>query len=593
MRIRTITSIIPILITTAYLYGCTFNGLRNDSTQDLNSQTTTSTYAPEQQDAIWQETEELLDELTADEGPEEIEDLAEDIPEEGTESKTSHETAAETGTGVLQNTNILSATKKLLHIQDKDLWHRLRAGLKLEIPDNQRTTQHITWLKKHKAYLRKLQERSKPYIYFILTEAEKRNLPTELALLPAVESSYRPFAYSHGSAAGLWQFVPSTGRHFKLKQNWWYDGRRDVVASTHAAFDYLESLARRYDGNWELALAAYNCGSGNVNKAIRENRRQGKPTDFWSLNLPKETRSYVPRLLALSSIIKDPAVSGVELISIPYKPYFESVDIGSQLDLAMAASMAEITTDEIYLLNPGLNRWATAPNGPHRLNLPVDKVEGFKQRLAELTPNQRIHWERYQIQSGDTVSTIAKKYGTTSELIKQANDLNNNSIRAGKYLVIPTATKSLEHYTLTADKRKQRIQNRTHEGNKIIHVVQEGDNFWDLSRTYHVSYRSLAKWNGMAPKDTLKQGQKLVVWVDNKTFKETKQLPNIMDVRPPSTSTRNSVYYKVRTGDSLSTIAHRFKVKVADLKKWNDLSGKYLKPGQNLKLYVDVTSQAL
>jgi membrane-bound lytic murein transglycosylase D len=220
-------------------------------------------------------------------------------------------------------------------------------------------------------------------------------------------------------------------------------------------------------------------------------------------------------------------------------------------------------------------------------------VEQFKQKLAKLGPKQRIHWKRHKISSGDTVSTIAEKYGTTSDLIRQANNLKGNSIRAGKYLVIPTATKSLEHYAFTADKRKKRIQDRKRKGNKLIHIVQERDNFWDLSREYKVPHRKLAKWNGMAPGDTLKLGQKLVVWVDDKTFKKysVTKLPSIMDVRPPST--RNSVYYRVREGDSLSTIAHRFKVNVADLKKWNSITGNYLKPGQNLKLYVDVTSQAL
>jgi membrane-bound lytic murein transglycosylase D len=297
--------------------------------------------------------------------------------------------------------------------------------------------------------------------------------------------------------------------------------------------------------------------------------------------------------LALSDFVKNSDESGIKLRSIPDQPYFASVDIGSQLDLALAADMAGITTDDIYRLNPGLNRWATAPDGPHRLNLPVSKVDGFKQKLAELDPSQRINWKRHKIASGDTVSTIAQKYGTTSALIKQANNLKDNNIRAGKYLVIPTATKSLEHYALTSDKRKQRIQNRKRKGNKLIHIVEAGDNFWDLSRTYKVNHRTLAKWNGMAPRDTLKLGQKLVLWVDAETFNKHNitKLPTIMDVRPPSG--RNSVYYRVREGDSLSTIAHRFKVKVADLKKWNALSGKYLKPGQSLKLYVDVTSQAL
>ena len=485
----------------------------------------------------------------------------------------------------------LNSDQQLSQTQNRDIWDRLRSGFKLTIPANESVTQQINLLKQNKSYLKKVQKNAEPYIHFILAEAEKRNLPTELALLPAVESAYRPFAYSHGSAAGLWQFVPSTGRHFKLKQNWWYDGRRDVVASTHAAFDYLESLVKRFDGNWEHALAAYNCGGGCVNKAIRENKAKGDPTDFWSLSLPKETRIYVPKLLAICSAIKSPTETGIELRDIPNKPYFASVDIGSQLDMALAADMAGITTDELYRLNSGMNRWATAPDGPHRLNLPIAKTEEFKQKLSELEPNQRIHWKRYKIQSGDTVSTIAEKFGTTSALIREANNLDGNNIRAGKHLVIPTATKSLEHYALTADKRQKGIQNRKRKGNKLIHIVKSGDNFWDLAREYNVNHRKLARWNGMAPKDTLKLNQKLVLWVDNKTLKKhDNKLAAIMDVRPPGT--RNTIYYRVREGDSLSTIAHRFKVKVSNLKKWNSLSSKLLKPGQNLKLFVDASSQS-
>lgn len=498
---------------------------------------------------------------------------------------------------VIQNTGTIAVgdgdAKVPELVQVKDLWQRVRNGFRLKVPENRLVTGHIDWFKKHGSYINRLQKRSLPYLHFITQEAEKRGLPAELVLLPAVESAYRPFAYSRGQAAGLWQFVPSTGTHFKLKQNWWYDGRRDVVASTHAAFDYLESLAKRFDGNWELALAAYNSGAGTVSRAIAKNKSKGLPTDFWSLKLPRETCDYVPRLLALSKVIRDSDKYGISLKPIPDKPYFSSVDIGSQLDLALAADMADVTTDDLYMLNPGFNRWATAPDGPHRLNLPVAKVDEFTRKLAKLEPNQRIRWKRYKIRSGDSLSTIAKKHGTTSDLIRQANKLGNNSIRAGKYLVIPASTKALDHYTLSADKRKQKIQNRKHKGKRIEHVVKPGDNFWNLAKTYGVSHKKLARWNGMAPKDTLSLGQKLAVWVDDKTFKThaTAQLPSIMDVRPPST--RNSVHYRVREGDSLSTIAQRFKVQVADLKKWNTLEDKYLRPGQNIKLYVDVTAQTL
>ncbi len=478
--------------------------------------------------------------------------------------------------------------------KQNDLWQRVRSGFKLEQTlKHKRITQQANWYKKHSSYIERLQKRSKPYIHFILEQAEKRGLPTELVLLPAVESAFRPFAYSHGRAAGLWQFIPSTGRHFKLKQNWWYDGRRDVVASTNAALDYLEQLSKRFNGDWKLALAAYNSGAGTVSRAITRNKRLGKPTDFWSLKLPRETRNYVPRLLALTQVINQPEKYGIKLKPMPDKPYFASVDIGSQLDLALAAEMAEMSTDSLYRLNPGFNRWATAPDGPHRLNLPIAKTKAFSQKLAQLDPGKRIRWKRYKIRDGDSLSTIAEKHGTTTTMLKQANKLGSSGISAGKHLVIPMSTKSLDHYALSADKRKQRIQNRKRKGQRVVHVVEAGDTFWELAKTYKVSHSKLAKWNGMAPRDTLSLGQKLVLWVDGKGVQagKTAQLPSIMDVKPPSTT--NSVHYRVRNGDSLARIAQRFNVRVADLKRWNTLDGNYLKAGQNLKLVVDVTAQTL
>jgi len=512
---------------------------------------------------------------------------------------------ASTTTPSIAKTTLVSATVKPVttpnsmdpqepdHVQDRDLWDRVRNSFSMEQPENKRITQHIKWLKKHPSYLKRLQKRSRPYIHFILEQAKKRGLPTELVLLPAVESAYRPFAYSHGRAAGLWQFIPATGRHFNLKQNWWYDGRRDVVASTHAAFDYLEALAKRFKGDWHLALAAYNSGAGTVSRAITKNKRKGKPTDYWSLKLPRETRNYVPRLLALSQVISNPEKFGIALKPMPDKPYFASVDIGSQLDLAVAADMAGMSTDNLYRLNPGFNRWATAPDGPHRLNLPVKKCETFSKKLAKLDPGKRIRWKRYKVRNGDSLSTIAEKHGTTTALLKQANKLGNHSIGAGKHLVIPMSTKSLDHYALSADKRKQRIQNRKRKGTRFVHTVKPGDTFWDLAKTYQVSQAKLSKWNGMAPRDTISIGQKLVVWVDKKNIKssQTAQLPAIMDVKPPSTT--NSVHYRVRNGDSLARIAERFKVRVGDLKRWNTIDGNYLKTGQNLKLFVDVTAQTL
>lgn len=470
--------------------------------------------------------------------------------------------------------------------EPEHIWDRMRDQYKLSIPSNPRLTRELNWYKKHPKYLQRIQERAAPFLYFILQEIEKRDIPTEIALLPAVESAFQPFAYSPGRAAGIWQFIPSTGRHFGLKQNWWYDGRRDVVRSTRAALDYLTRLNKQFDGDWELALASYNSGAGTVRSAIKRNIKRGKPTDFWSLKLPDETSAYVPRLLALAQIFKDAESYGFDLLAVPNEPYFSTVDIKSQLDLALAAEMADIPIQELYLLNAGFNRWATDPDGHHQLTLPLDKIDQFKQKLAALPAEKRLTWKRYKIKSGDSLSVIARRHGTSAKLIRQVNKISGNRIRAGKHLLIPVSSKNLDHYVYTQDQRKSAIQNRSRKGVKQHYRVKSGDTLWDIAKAHHVSYKKLASWNGMAPGDPLKTGQKLVIWTSKSTSKIS-----LLDLQP--TGTQSRLHYKVRRGDSLSRIAQRFKVSVADLKRWNTIKGKYLKPGQSIKLYVDVTEQTL
>jgi len=453
---------------------------------------------------------------------------------------------------------------------------------------NRRIDDHIRWYAKHPKHLQRVEARARPYLYYIVEQIEKRDMPMELALLPVVESAFQPFAYSPGRAAGLWQFIPGTGRMYGLKQNWWYDGRRDVVAATNAALDYLQSLAGQFDGDWELALASYNTGAGNVRRAIRKNKKLGKPTDFWSLDLPRETEGYVPRLLAVARVIADPATYGISLAEMPNQPYFGAVAIESQLDLAKAAEMAGVRVEELYRLNPGFNRWATDPEGPHRIYLPLDRIDSFEQQLARLDPQQRLRWKRYKIRSGDNLGSIAKKYDTTVDVLKQVNRLTSHRIRAGRHLLIPLASQRPERYALSAGQRKIQLQKRKRSGIKVTHRVATGDTLWDISRSYKVNYKDLARWNGISPRDPLKLGQKLVVWTA-KPANRTKR------VTAPDTSalinTQSVLSYRVRKGDSLARIATRFNVTVADLRRWNSLPGRYLQPGQKLKLYLDVAEQ--
>lgn len=458
------------------------------------------------------------------------------------------------------------------------IWPQVRAGFRLQVPDDKRVLQHIRWFEKHPEYIERVLTRADPYLYLILQQVRARDLPAEIVLLPIVESGFRPFAYSHGRAAGLWQFIPGTAKRFGLKQNWWYDGRRDVVASTRAALDYLVYLHKYFDGDWLLALAAYNSGEGTVSRAVKRNRKAGKPAEFWHLKLPRETRAYVPRLLALARIVESPRRYGLELHPIENRPRLVNVPTGGQIDLALVSELADIPLDKVYELNPGFNRWATDPAGPHHLLLPVETAIDFTVRLSRLPAGERVQWERHKVTNGQTLSHVARKYRTTVAVLKDVNEMHSDRIRAGQYLLIPVASKGLEQYTLSADERRRKTAAKRRSGSKTTHTVRTGDTLWDLSRKYKVNLRSLASWNSMAPTDTLRTGQKLVVWHKGKTTGSGRSL--------------QSIHYTVRKGDSLHRISARFKVSVNDLVKWNRIQrNAYLQPGQRLKLFVDVREQ--
>jgi membrane-bound lytic murein transglycosylase D len=468
--------------------------------------------------------------------------------------------------------------------QISDLWGRLRQGFELNHDiDNKRVRDQLNWYKRHPGYINRVVDRGSRYLYYILSETEKRGLPSEFALLPVVESAFDPFAYSHGRAAGLWQFIPSTGKYFGLTQSWWHDDRRDVVAATDAALTYLERLTARFDGDYTLALAAYNSGGGTVSSALRKNRKLNRAQDFWSLELPRETRHYVPKLIALAKIFDNPEAYGITLPALDDKPYFEIVNTGSQLDLAQAAELADVDVDEIYLLNPTYNRWATNPDGPHRLLVPKDKAETFRKALREIPADQRVSWRNYKVESGDSLNTIARKFSTTPSVIQQVNKLDSDLIRIGQRLMIPSASKGSDAYALSAAQRLERKQDRKRAGNKVNYTVRRGDTFWDIAREHRVSVRQVAAWNGMAPGDPLLPGKKLVIW------SKTTQPTHLASNSARSKAMVRKVGYHVRKGDSLSTIASRFSVNVRDIASWNDLNtSRYLQPGQSLVLYVDI-----
>lgn len=472
-----------------------------------------------------------------------------------------------------------------------DVWQRLRSKFSLPAQNNKRLDQQLNWYVKHPEYMKRVSERAAPYMHYIAKTAEEMNIPSEIALLPIVESAFKPFAYSHGRASGIWQFIPATGKRFGLKQNWWYDGRRDVYASTIAAYELLTKLQKQFKGDWLLALAAYNSGERNVHRAIRKNKRKGKPTDFWNLKLPSETRAYVPKLLALKRIVAEPEKYNIKLTKIENTPYFEKVDTTSQIDLARIADLSELPLDDVYKLNPAFNRWATSPTGPHYILLPIKEAALFKEKLAALPPAKRISWVRHKIRKGETISDIADKYHTSISSIKRVNRLRKNFLRAGHSLTIPVASKSLRSYKLSANQRKKAQQNIPRKGIKVSHVVRQGDSFWTLSRRHKVNVRSIAKWNGMAPRDTLAVGQKLIIWSRTGASVSHNDPDNLYI--PKQRNVTKRIGYRVRNGDSLARIATKFKVSIRQLLRWNKrlAKKKYLQPGQRVTLYIDVTKQ--
>ena len=467
-------------------------------------------------------------------------------------------------------------------LQHTDIWKKIGANLALPRHMEHRSVKgRLAWYAKNQEYLDRVVERSKPYLFHIVSEVEKRGMPPELALLPIVESAFHPFAYSRSHASGIWQFIPSTGKIFGLKQNWWYDGRRDIVAATRGALDYLEKLNREFDGDWLLALAAYNTGERNVARAIRRNRNAGKKTDFFSLRLPRETKGYVPSLLAVAELVANPEQHGITWQPVADQPYFAQVDTGEQIDLAVAAELAGIKMDELYTLNPGFNRWATDPRGPHRLLLPVGKETSFLEKLAGLSPQERINWKSHEIKRGETLAGIAARYRTSVASLKSINNLRSDIIRQGVSLRVSVPKQALKHYTLSVDGRRRRGLKDTGDGNQFIYTVKRGDTLWDIGRHYGVSVKQLTSWNGISQRRFLRPGQKLNLWLadDGKKSEAKTDKP-----------ANDPFHYTVKKGDSLWLIAKKFNVTVKQLLAWNNLrKNKFLYPNQKITVYQGAT----
>ena len=417
------------------------------------------------------------------------------------------------------------------HHRRGDMWQRVREGLVLVDVRHPSRAARRRWPGLQQAFVDQIVERATPYLHHIVEEAERRDMPTDVALLPIVESAYRAEARSPGHAAGIWQLIPSTGRHLGLEQNAWYDGRHDVLASTDAALDYLEALHERFDGDWLNAFAAYNCGEGMVERAIARNRRAGRGTDFWSLALPAETRGFVPKLIAVSKIVANPAGHKLSLRPIPDKPYLAEVEVGRQIRLTEAARLAGVSVEEMRRLNPGLIQSITAPAGPHRLAVPVNRAPAFRRRLAG-------------------------------------------------YARVPRNPANTPPRALLVDDRSLAVMSVPGWFGGATHRVRAGDTLWDLSETYRVPLAALREANGLGAKAAgiktrLRPGQDLLIPSPAALGAETSV------VRKP-----RRVHHRIQPGDSLPRIARRYRVSVNQLRRWNRPAAfRSMKPGSVLVVY--------
>jgi membrane-bound lytic murein transglycosylase D len=458
-----------------------------------------------------------------------------------------------------------------------DVFERMRSGFALTDVEHETVEREVSWFVRHPAYLDRTFKRGERYLYHIVQEIEARGMPLELALLPVVESAFNPVAYSRARAAGLWQFIPATGRRYGLKQNWYYDGRRDVVAATSAALDYLQFLQKEFDGDWLLAVAAYNCGEAAVGRAVKRNIAAGKPTDFFSLKLPKETRAYVPKLLAMRRIVADPGTHGLIFAPIANQPYFAKVDTAGQLDLHVAAEIAELPKEELLALNPAFNHWVTDPDGPHHLLVPVDRQERLSAGIAALPPEERVRVVYHRVRPGDTLGGIADKYNVSVAALRATNKMRGSVIHPGQDLLIAAAPRGSDPQLVAERAAVEAEPVRMTSSVKSRHRVRRGDTLWSIARVHGVSLDRLATTNGLKRNGTLTVGQTLKI-PGTATLASTN----------PAAVSPGPITYIVRAGDTVSRIATKFRVSITDVLGWNDLDTRHvIKPGQRLVMYVD------
>lgn len=495
--------------------------------------------------------------------------------------------------------------------QYDNLWDRLFDLYDLPPIEHEEIERELEWFVNHPSYIDRVQSRAEPFLYSIVKQVEKHDIPGEIALLPVIESAFQPHVVSPANAAGIWQFIPSTGRIYGLKRSRGYDGRRDVYASTKAAIKYLKKLHNDFDGDWLLAIAAYNCGEGAVGRAIQRNIARNLPTDFWSLDLPQETRSYVPRLLAVAKLFGDAEHYGIDLHPIPNVAKFKPVKVNAQMNLALAADAADISLDKLHELNPGFKGQYADVEGSYHLFIPAEKkASEFRQELERLVMEGGQTLERSEPLPMDVpveaTALPAAKPSPAAPVIpireasierdfsapsfskeRREREIAREREVATKETVAQSRERELEAPKPPSKSAARAVERHSPEPaialerpaerstKKQTYTVQPGETLWAVARKHSVGVVQLAKWNGFPETTAVKAGQTLLVWSNDAGKKLTFVSSGIRSSQ--------SIKYTVREGDTLFSISRRFKVSVADLRKWNGSNiERQMQPGKNI-----------
>ncbi|MFM2434274.1 MAG: hypothetical protein RL063_253 [Pseudomonadota bacterium] len=489
-----------------------------------------------------------------------------------------------------------NAQPEIIIINNDDLWQRIKSGYAIPDSTSNLVARHENWYSARPDYVKRMVERSQRYLFHIVEEVEKRGMPTEIALLPMIESAYNPQAYSSGRASGIWQFIPSTGKHFGLRQDWWVDNRRNITFATDAALTYLQKLHAMF-GAWDLALAAYNAGEGTVGRAIEKNRRLGLATDYESLNLPPETKNYVPKLQAIKNLMTNPGNFGLKIQTIANTPYFAKVSAPAQIDARLAAKLAEITDSEFLALNPSYNRPViTGGDDKHELLLPILAAQAFRTNLAGYN-KPLVSWKTYFAKRGERMESIASKFGIKLGQLRDVNDLpdqkkirnsstilvpiNNDGVSTAKVAatdtkiyvsgsdVVKEVSSEQNSANIDLDSADSKVSRQDEARPSKHHSVKKGENLLSIAKHYDTSVKELMTLNSLKNKH-VKTGQLLMIT----SAPHSKESANTSKISTKS--------YTVKPGDTVYSIAQKHDISVADLKRWNSNMSDQIQPGQKL-----------